>query len=81
MLWKTETPRAASYQTRMTPATAATDVHHASNAKRRSFMNPPLRGTNGTGDVIPLRGTYKGAWDDSSGPRTRIVASQSSPPC
>jgi putative nucleotidyltransferase with HDIG domain len=44
----------------MTPATAATDVHDASNAKRRSFMNPPLGGTNGNRDVIPLSGEIQG---------------------
>ena len=44
----------------MTPATAATDVHDASKAKRRSFMDPPLRGTNGTRDVIPLSGEIQG---------------------
>jgi putative nucleotidyltransferase with HDIG domain len=44
----------------MTPATAATDVHDASKAKRRSFMNPPLRGTNGNRDLIPLSGEIQG---------------------
>ena len=42
------------------PATAATDAHDASNESRRSFMNPPLRGTNGTADVIPLLGEIQG---------------------
>ena len=41
---------------RRAPATAATDVHNASSESRRSFMDPPLRGTNGSADVIPLLG-------------------------
>ena len=45
---------------RSAPATAATDVQDASSESRRSFMNPPLRGTNGGADVIPLLGEIQG---------------------
>jgi putative nucleotidyltransferase with HDIG domain len=46
----------------MAPATAATDVQDASRARRRSFMNPPLEGTNGRSDVIPLLGEIQGGF-------------------
>jgi putative nucleotidyltransferase with HDIG domain len=46
---------------RSAPATAATDVQDASNESRRSFMDPPLRGTNGGSDVIPLLGDIQGS--------------------
>lgn len=59
-MWKSGDSASGNYQMRRAPATAATDVHDASSESRRSFMNPPLRGTNGTRDVIPLLGEIQG---------------------
>jgi putative nucleotidyltransferase with HDIG domain len=59
-MWKNGDSACGPYQTRTEPATAATDVHDASRARRRNFMNPPLRGTNGDPDVIPLMGDIQG---------------------
>jgi putative nucleotidyltransferase with HDIG domain len=47
---------------RRAPATAATDVQDASSESRRTFMNPPSEGTNGTHDVIPLLGDIQGGF-------------------
>jgi hypothetical protein len=54
--------RVRPYQMRNDPATAATDAQDASSVSRRSFMNPPLQGTNGTGEFIPLLGEIQGGF-------------------
>lgn len=59
-MWKSGDSASGNYQMRIAPATAATDVHDASSESRRSFMNPPVRGTNGDPDVIPLLGDIQG---------------------
>jgi putative nucleotidyltransferase with HDIG domain len=59
-MWKSGDSASGNYQMRYDPATAATDAHDASNESRRSFMDPPVRGTNGTADVIPLLGEIQG---------------------